>query len=367
MDWSQFAGAALGSIFSLGGSLFSNDYNQRQFNRSLDFQRQERERAQQWQEQFWSQQFNASNAEYDRRLRDERAYNTPQAQLERMRATGYAPDMLQGAGPDSTFGVPQSVASPTSPSISTSTPPYQSTASPTEGVLQIASAFGSLAKAGLDTANKDRINTLLADELQSLKLDNEYKVYQNFVEANVKDIKVKKSFADLNSAYAYASYLGALGDEAVWSSLLKEQQRLESIARRNMTDEQFKIFQKVNEKWYQRFREESEIRQSEAARNRSEVGKNNNLAKFFGEQYIALHSENIVNTDPEVISKRKQIVLDNATKLKGEIELDGSKRRELNELVDKLRNENDVFYVNLILSHIERLLDSGANVAKALK
>ena len=101
----------------------SNVFNAQQANYNRLFQHNERLDQQQFQSNEWNRQFSAQNEEYWKRLSDERSYNSPASQLQRLRAVGYSPDELAGGASDDTFGVPSGV------SVSAPTPPAGSVAS----------------------------------------------------------------------------------------------------------------------------------------------------------------------------------------------------------------------------------------------
>ncbi|AXB22591.1 minor capsid protein [Lepus americanus faeces associated microvirus SHP1 6472] len=91
---SALAGSLIGSGISAIGSLFGNLSSSSRTSQALSAQHHENEIARQWNEKMYNQQV----ADARQNVSDERAYNTPSAQIERLRDAGLNPDLMYGNG-----------------------------------------------------------------------------------------------------------------------------------------------------------------------------------------------------------------------------------------------------------------------------
>lgn len=256
-------GTTLGAEYNQGLQEESNVFNAQQANYNRLFQHNERLEQQQFQSNEWDRQFSAQNAEYWKRLADERSYNSPASQLQRLRAVGYSPDELAGGASDDTFGVPAgvSVSAPTPSSGSTAssvTPPYIGTSmsSPLGDIQGLAGAFASMAKGNLDTTSAKRINSLLQFECKTAEAESQKVVYEanmSEISADImrmtKDSKVQEQFWKVKQLKALVSLTDEQGNTEVMKQLNYQEDNLLKMAQRNMTHEQYLNFQLAN-KWY---------------------------------------------------------------------------------------------------------------------
>lgn len=176
------------------------------------FNRYEAQKARQFERDFWKEQFDAENA-----------YNTPEAQMQRLIQAGINPAAVFGQGTNSSAMGASPSASPSSSSQSSfgSAPSGSSAGSTGAGsysqpsypnfasdLKSLADAFGSVARAGLDKANEKATLGKLQGEIDNMMADTKYK------EAMSSYTNVQKQMADAKVPYAArlaaAEYVGQL-------------------------------------------------------------------------------------------------------------------------------------------------------------
>lgn len=157
-------GAGISAAASGASGAINANVNRKQFERAKDNQ--------------WSF-YRAQVKDQDRMIREQREYESPTAQLQRLREAGLNPNMLSGA-----FG---------SPSASPMTPPSVGTASPVGSNpmpdigSSVASGFQQFAS-GIDTATLTEIKLLNGQaQLEKMQTDTAYqKIINQFAEAKEK-------------------------------------------------------------------------------------------------------------------------------------------------------------------------------------
>lgn len=171
----------LGSIFGAVGSGIASgiaakkqrQQQQKQFEQGLQFQREENQVARDWNQKMAEQ----ANQWARENVADERAYNTPKAQRDRLSAAGLNPDLVYGNG---TSGIVDSNVAQTFQSAGTSAPDVLGASmavQPTAGMgaqlgIQMAKTLADIDNIKADTAKKK-------GEIDSLSLDNVRKAATN--------------------------------------------------------------------------------------------------------------------------------------------------------------------------------------------
>ena len=253
------SGALLGGLSSLFGS--DDDAARKQ---QYDYNRQLQQDAQRWQSQenlnafyrnrslLHEQQgyndlmFTKQNQEYDRRLADERAYNSPESQVQRGLSIGVNPSATLGMGfaNNETFAPPTAEPSPSAPSAA----PATGVSSPSVGLMNTKpSAVGAFAQAikavtsGLkDLSERKRIESLLTYEIKDAMLENQIKDISLFIGKSTKNAKVNQEFQRLANMKVENLLNGQLYNESVQKELMYESERWLNSAKRNMTHEQYR-------------------------------------------------------------------------------------------------------------------------------
>lgn len=184
--------ALLGAGTSLFGATFSGIGAGKRQKRAIAAQRAENEKARQWSEKMaaWYRDTEREN------LRDEREYNTPSAQMQRLKAAGLNPDLVYGEGAAGL--VDSNVAGTAMPSNvppADVAGPIMNTPTAMESLFQGAAYAKTLAEVKniqADTSKKE-------GEVTSLNIDN-------FVKAASSDNAVKLSGLEVQLTKAQAEY-----------------------------------------------------------------------------------------------------------------------------------------------------------------
>lgn len=201
--------------------------------KNRDFQASENEKQRLWQENFWNSQFEAENAEYERRLQLEQdqwqrqfditnAYSSPSAQVARLRAAGFNPALSGNSG----VGVPSFSPSVSSPSVGSPSLPSASV-SPSSGLsvpfYDVASQFSSVAqladsvsKLQTSDVNKQKFDTLIQHEVDNITADTDLKrsqsSYQDVMKLIEESTGKDKRLAEIGKLFSEAYQCYSLGD-----------------------------------------------------------------------------------------------------------------------------------------------------------
>ena len=181
---------------------------------------------QQFQRDEWTRQFNMENAEYQRRLEDERQFNSIGAQIARAEHAGINAAAVIGTGSSSndTFSAPSpsSVGAPSVPSSSVPslshhvTPPtlFDST----DQFLNVVKGVAELNKAGMSFVDQYRAQKMFMPQLEyqmsliiEKDLQNRYQGIQNIVAGKT---HLQKALNDLALQGMQGLYTGQLIDES---------------------------------------------------------------------------------------------------------------------------------------------------------
>lgn len=369
MAFFDYFKAALPVVGSVFGNMYGQSENERMYRQSQDFQRSERLASQQWQEDQWNRQFFMNNGEYWKRVNDERQYNSPQAQLNRIRATGYSPDIFgsDGATTSSSFGVPSSPSPVPVQGNAGTPPPYIDRPSMAQSFSDAASALASISQAGLSDANKERIETILTSELEKMASETQLNNLKakgeeitNEVAALTKDTKVAQAAWDLLYTKALAALTGQQTQTETQKELYYEEQRFWSMADRKLKHQQVEHLKKIVDHFEETWVNEQNKVKSETTRNYAHSSMLTQLAD-------SISYENLVNSDDEVIKKKKEQVLETLKKTQSETNLNEEQKKQVGELIRRLENENDTYYIRLIFNSLLDIVKTGASVAKVVK
>lgn len=184
-------GSALSGLGSVFGGISQRKQQQNQFLSSLQFQREENERARKWNKEMaelynqWSREAVAS----------ERAYNDPRQQMARLAAAGLNPDLMYGAADAGTTSVadvskPDAVAPANVMSAGMSVP---SSLSGMQVAAGVAKTFAEVKNIVAETKKTE-------GEITSLNLDNAYKAATqgSRIELQNLSVQLNKGYLDLN-------------------------------------------------------------------------------------------------------------------------------------------------------------------------
>lgn len=310
------AGALAGGLSSLFGS-DDDDAREQQY----QYSRQLQQDAQRWQSQenlnafyrnrslLHEQQgyndimFARQNQEYDRRLADERSYNSPAAQVARGLEIGVNPSASLGMGfaNNETFAPPTAESSPSAPSAA----PANGVSSPSVGLMNTKpSSVGAFAQAikavtsGLkDISERNRIEKLLTYEIKDAMLENQIKDITLFIGKATKDAKIKQEFQRLANMKVENLLNGQFYNESVQKELMYESERWLNSAKRNMTHEQYRQLLLYNDNF-------DRILDARIDAMRQESFKNFQEGQLFGSAKVLNDDQHILNLPDTEMAKR---------------------------------------------------------------
>ena len=254
-------GAIAGGVSALG-SLFGSspsDDAMKLAEKQHQWDVEENQKNRDFQSQEWTRQFNAINE-----------YNDPSRTKERLTKGGLnASAMLNGQG----SAIGQSSGSPSAPSGASGLNPMPDVVSQVgfqskESVFRRLEMLGSLSKNSYllpETKQKlsAEINNILADErFKSIKADSEefMLALNRFFAPIMKLAGVEQAFKDLALTDAETRLAIANGDVVNEEKQNKVEERLLTIAKRNLSQKEFEKLE-LEIKWYDKQREQ-EIRES---------------------------------------------------------------------------------------------------------
>lgn len=281
-------GASVSATLGLVGTVATNENNWNMMRAQQNWQTDESAKQRDWQSQerreqndYNYYQWLRENQEYRNRVNDERQYNTPAAQAQRMMEAGINPATVGADGAsDGTFSAPSQApsVSPGQGSVAQGvTPPYQSAPSYTEGISQIAEAVASLSGANKDDAQAQETKALLNQRLRKLTGEvaaQEIQVEIQSLELMVgKEWKMKKAQSEYLVNMASSYELGERANKETAESLESEERRLHEMAKRNLTNTQFKIYEARLNHIEELIRGEIQLQKSQTNKNNQEAAK----------------------------------------------------------------------------------------------
>lgn len=192
---------------------------------------------------YWKEQFKMVNE-----------YNSPKNTVHRYLEGGVSPSAAFGGS-----SVGQSSASPSAPSVpALSFPP--STQNGAQMFATIAQAISSLGSAYKNTAEGKSILAMLTDQLHGLKIDNDTKSFALSLDKSNLD---KRQKAEIGKLLAEAGELRSRENVNNMDELLKDEQRLDTIANRINAITKGEILTNELANWKQAFQTEIDYKRSQ--------------------------------------------------------------------------------------------------------
>jgi len=204
------ASAVLSGLGSFFGQSDNENYQRELMREQMNFQSSENEKARDWQAEQWQKQFDLTNA-----------YNTPEAQAERLRQAGINP-LVAFEGTQSSSGSAPAIATPSTSHTASPVPDYS-------GVLT--SGYNNLRS--------------LTDTLKTLS-DTRGQHIENSRLGNKIDTEIEETLARIDNEKAKTEYQKLVTQlETVFGAAMrsKELQKLQSELYRNIADSQLAISQ----------------------------------------------------------------------------------------------------------------------------
>lgn len=232
--------AAVGGLASYAGTASANSGAAADSLAARQFAQQERMNTQDYQYRLYKEQLSDQEKAYYERLENERAYNTPLAQAQRLREAGINPAQvgMTGAGAsDNTFSAPPVISAPSVPTTgavnqSQRFQPYNVGNMVSDTMKSVGSFLKDLAGADLSDAQKTQITALLSSQQYHAMLENCLLEYEVIKKDNTLPAEIQQAFGDAWNSILTASLTGEkVNTEKLTQTLLDYQGKL--------TNEQF--------------------------------------------------------------------------------------------------------------------------------
>lgn len=273
---------AVGEIFgTLNGSKQANTLNAALTREQMAWQTEEAQKNREFQDAQRLAQNAWSEQQYLK-------YNSPSAQVDQLRAAGVNPAALYGGSMSAPAQADISAGSPGSGSMPSSPGVPQMQGYNVLGGLQFISGFmKDMAQASKLGAETTRIQKLMSHEVENYILENKGKEFANamakdnaYILRNVKDVKVKQAFQDLQNAAVKALNTQADTDLKEMQSINQQYLSLLTAEQTNLTREQKIYLSQQNDTFMRNFESELSLRRSEQQKNSQQA----ELARLQGEQ-----------------------------------------------------------------------------------
>lgn len=250
--------------------------------------------AQQFQREEWTRQFNLSNQRQDELISSQREYESPAAYMQRLRKAGLNPSALFPSG-GSLLGqqVSPSVNMPSGVTSPHFTPADIGFGQHFEAFGNFVKAMADAKKSGLDSEllrqTFDDNILLLREKVFSQQLENYNKELDNYVNNEIKNVKVKRAFKDYDYLCTLEQNARFLGENVKADTSLKAAKELLTIAEKNLSEQQYQELSII-------VRNKQRLIDSEISKNYSYAAANSAAAGMFVSQteynYALAQTEN---------------------------------------------------------------------------
>lgn len=267
--------AAVGGLASYAGTASANSGAAADSLAARQFAQQERMNTQDYQYRLYKEQLSDQEKSYYERLENERAYNTPLAQAQRLREAGINPAAvgMTGAGAsDNTFSAPPVISAPSVPTTgsvnqSQRFQPYNVGNMVSDTMKSVGSFLKDLAGADLSDAQKTQITALLQSQQYHAQLENTLLELEVMKKDSTLPAEIQQAFGDAWNSILTASLTGEkITTEGLTQKLLDYQGKL--------TNEQFLQAVKMTENMDTLIKLQNDLKREEIKTERSEQASN---------------------------------------------------------------------------------------------
>lgn len=266
----------------------NQNFSSAEAQKQREWQRDEWTRQYQMQRDEWYKQLEASSNEYWKNFQREAEYNSPKNQVSRLASAGLNPAAVLG-GQGSSGLIAASTgnvhAAPT-PSVPTGgAVSGASAAAPQQIAMQnpfnlssVGSFLRDLATANKDTATVRPYVEYLGAQLIGQNLQNEWQSFQNDILSEIKDVKVKSAFEELQSVVLDNVLKVSMNENVSQDTVLKATESALNIAKEKLTSEEYSKLAFYVSRLSQTYQLEMNVLRSQAASNYGSASYNNALA-----------------------------------------------------------------------------------------
>lgn len=297
-------GSMLGGVISNENSISvsqaenqkNRDWQSKEAEKNRNFQAYQNEKARQWYSTEYARELQQSNeAAYQQWLKQQdvsynywmqqQQYNTPQAQVQRLRQAGFNPSAmgLQGSTYGGT-GLSAAPASIGSPNVSVPSVPSGAQASPignssfpvsADAMNAFSSIFDNISKSAKTSLEAKHTEDLLVSTIQNLvqdtkskELANEFQDMENFIMSSTKDTKVKQAFQEYKNSVLQGYVSQSLGQKYDSEVCLNQAKELTEMLLQDKTSSEVAIAALELSNWQTKFDKQMEVLRTQAQANR---------------------------------------------------------------------------------------------------
>ena len=271
------AGASMTNEANMDINESNQSFSSSEAQKQREWQRDEWTRQYQMQRDEWYKQLEASSNEYWKNFLREAEYNSPKNQVSRLSSAGLNPAAVLG-GQGSSGLIAASTgnvhAAPT-PSVPTGgAVSGASAAAPQQIPMQnpfnlssVGSFLRDLATANKDTATVRPYVEYLGAQLIGQNLQNEWQSFQNDILSQIKDVKVKSAFEELQSVVLDNVLKVSMNENVSQDTVLKATESALNIAKEKLTSEEYSKLAFYVSRLSQTYQLEMNVLRSQAASN----------------------------------------------------------------------------------------------------
>lgn len=255
----------------------NQNFSSKEAQKQREWQRDEWTRQYQLQRDEWYKQLEVSSNEYWKNFLREAEYNNPKNQVSRLASAGLNPSAVLG-GQGSSGLIAASTgnvhAAPTPSVPSGGSVSGASAASPSQIPMQnpinlssVGSFLRDLATANKDTATVRPYVEYLGAQLIGQNLQNEWQTFQNDILSEIKDVKVKSAFEELQSVVLDNVLKVSMNENVSQDTVLKATESALNIAKEKLTSEEYSKLAFYVSRLSQTYQLEMNVLRSQAASN----------------------------------------------------------------------------------------------------
>lgn len=362
--------AGVSAVGAVGSAYVSNKQridNANNYNRSMDFNAQEAQKAREYESQEW-----------DRRFKIESEYNSPTAQVGRLAEAGLNAQSLYGDSGNAgqVFGVnspnvPAPAAAPAAPYS------QQNVSNMTDVVNSISNLVGAAAGAFRNTKEGESIAATIDGMVKNLELRNTAQALDNANKEIENTIKgqtgLLSAWTDIKLKFTDMQMHAAMGKAYDSEALLNDAQRFLADAEKKLKDKELEKLTAIMPYVIQGAQMNVQVLKSERDRNNDEG------YKFRNEGDEANARKNLVNVQKAIAVVEQKIkespeykktfiekMRADCDKVLADIRLSDAERQRVLELKEQLSKENAWYNFNQIWSKVTDVADIGLDAFRTI-
>lgn len=374
-DWITGNGARQENMsWQSNEAAFNREWQEKMTSNNWARQVNENQRNERWQQFMMDKSFQMQNDEYQRRLEDERNYNSPFSQARRLSQVGINPAAMSAdqsggtsfAAPEApTFSSPPHVGPsvPSAPGYPSPTPPSSTFGST---ISSIGSLISSFSQSKLNEAQADRIYKLLEGDVYLQGIEKGMKELEFDIASSTKDSKIMQEFYKWQEKVSRI----CLNEEMTYSEakkqLVYDSEQFLNYARGGLSHSEMNYINLKVARFNETVDAQLRLMDAQTTESRAAAG----MLSAQGRHYSALAREvnwfnevrGDTSSDNKVFEAAKNRIIDEARKVCNDANLTEDQRGYVEQKIDLLKKENNIFYAKQISNELKDYLDIGADI-----